>query len=121
MFVAFEASGHPPFVVGVVSTHFTGNVPLVFGSTDCSGQPFMRLSAVFLVGADLRGYDWSSRTTTAGSSLLPDGRLAARARRSISPILLFRCKASPKDLSWPMGPVPWSTPLLSAKHAPCFP
>src|SRR5262245_7392238 len=70
--VAFEVAGHPPFVVGVVSTQFTGNAPLVFVSTDCSGQPFMRLSTIFLVGADLRGYDWPSRTTTAGSSLLPD-------------------------------------------------
>jgi hypothetical protein len=66
--VAFEVSGHPPFVVGVVSTHFTGNAPLVFVSTDCSGQPFMRASTIFLVGSDLRGYNWPA---TEGSSLLP--------------------------------------------------
>jgi len=67
--VAFVVSGHPPFVIGVVSNHFIGNAPLVFVSTDCSGQPFMRVSTIFLVGADLRGYDWPA---TEGSSLLPD-------------------------------------------------
>jgi hypothetical protein len=69
--VAFQVKGHPPFVVGVMPNHFTGNTPLVFVSADCSGPPLLSESTIVLVGADLGGYSW-----TDGGSLLPSVAVA---------------------------------------------
>lgn len=63
--VAFQVTGHPPFVLEVTPTHFFGSAYLYFVSPDCSGSPFMQGQVPILVGADLSGYGVSS------SSLLP--------------------------------------------------
>jgi hypothetical protein len=77
--VAFQVTGHPPFMVEVTPTHVTGSAFLYFVSSDCTGTPFLPGQSPLLVGADLSGY------SLTGGSLLPPVAVASPGQTVYAP------------------------------------